>query len=242
MFKLYQNSYQKREQLRKLMDSEEWPQAIDDSLIYQDPTERAHAILSLLGGPDVLPGTRLLDFGCGSGEVVKVSSDHGVRTAVGYDIIPKEGVVTHFEEVRSKGPYDVVIVNDVLDHLVGETIKGAMEKIASVTVPFGHILVRCHPYISRTGTHLPQYGINKAYAHLVLPNLEGDYTFFTRVPIQIYQEAFAKNHLQVDYKLFNKQVLEDFFFENEDINHILGNVSQNDQMQIQNAEYVLRKV
>lgn len=243
MFDLYQNCYD----LKKILESDEWPKAVDDELLEpQDPIKKAQTILYMLVGPDFLPNAEsLLDFGCGTGETTTVAREHGVKNAVGYDIKPHEGVVTNFEEVAAKGPYDVILCNDVLDHLVNEEIHQAIQRMTSVMKPEGRIFVRCHPFASRAGTHLPLFGINKAYAHVVFPDLrkKGEYTNQILHPLMAYQEAFKSNMLHIEYQLLCKQKAEDFFEENKQLCTIFERVLKAQkymfQMRIQYAEFAL---
>ena len=238
MFDFYQNRYE----LKKLLRSQEWPQAIEEDLLTHDETARAHSIIYLMVGPDLLPKTKsLLDYGCGSNKVVEICPEYNIQNAVGYDI--QGPGVTNFQEVIDRGPYDAIIANDVLDHLVGETIDEAVIKMKSVLSPDGHIFIRCHPYISRTGTHLPSYGINKAYAHLFFPELTGEHTLKIQRPAYTYQESFYRNGLIIEYRVFCRQKIEEFFTENEQLFSVFQKITETEesyQMRLQNVEYVLR--
>jgi SAM-dependent methyltransferase len=245
MLTFHHNCY--RQLSKKLLDSEEWPKAIDDQLL--EPTnkiQRAHSILSLMVGPHILNQTEsLLDFGCGTGETVKVAPEYGIKKAIGYDVRPAEGVTTSFREVRSKGPYDVVIVNDVLDHLVDETAHEAVSKISSVIGPESRVFIRCHPYCSRTGTHLPLHGINKAYAHFFFPELKGIHTNFILNPVHNYRAVFANNQLEIEHELLCHQEVEGFFQKHEQMRYILQNALKSKEfiwhLGIQYAEFMLRQ-
>ena len=212
MLTLYQDCYNPL-LLKKLLGSAEWPQAIDEELLEPiDKTQRAHCIIDFTIGSHLSNGVEnFLDFGCGSGETVKIAPEYGVKNAVGYDIEPAEGVTTKFKEVQEKGPYDVIIVEDVLDHLIDETINDAVAKIVSVLAPGGMAFVRCHPYWSRAGTHLPAHGTNKAYAHIFFPELRGEHTNKILHPVHHYRNVFCQQGLQIAHELLCRQEVEDFF-------------------------------
>lgn len=244
MLTLYQDCYNPL--FKKLLGSTEWPQAIEEELLEpRDKTQRAHSILDFTVGPSLLSRTeKLLDFGCGSGETVQIAPEYGVKNAVGYDIEPTEGITTIFKEVQEKGPYDIIIVEDVLDHLKNETINDAVEKISSVLAPDGMAFVRCHPYWSRAGTHLPAHGINKAYAHIFFPELQGEYTNKILHPIYQYKKTFDNHQLQITQELLCRQEIENFFKDHEQMWYIFQkSLKVHDfvwQLRVQYAEFVLQ--
>lgn len=242
MFDFYQDRYQ----LKKLLYSKEWPKAIEDDLLHQNIVERANTILYLLIGPDLLPDiSSLLDFGCGDTAVIDAAAECGIKKAIAYDICPGQSIITNFEEVKSQGPFDAIIANDVLDHLQHDTVEEAIGKMISVLAPGGHIFLRCHPYTSRAGTHLPSHGLNKAYAHFFFPELVGEHTLKFPHPLFAYQEAFDKHSLIVEYRLHCRQKVEEFFTENEQLFKVFKDFTETEEcypIRIQNVEYVLRAV
>ena len=173
------------EQMRELIQSSNWPKAVPDRYIVDltskgEKYERANDILRfMITGP--LEGKRFLDFGCGEGHLSHAASVRA-EYAVGYDItapaIPEfswdveEGNVlltTSLRRMQSEGPFDVILLYDVLDHChdpveVLKTIRG-------VAKPDSLICVRCHPWCSRHGGHL-YHQMNKAFVHLVFTDTE----------------------------------------------------------------------
>ena len=82
------------------------------------------ARLSSERGPRA-PAPRILDFGCGYGTVARVLSAAGA-SCVGFEPSRERGafaracgvdVLTTLEEVASGGPYDGVVLSDVLEHV-----------------------------------------------------------------------------------------------------------------------------
>lgn len=164
--------------LRILAKSDKWPQAVPEDLICGEDEDhklaRAAGIVNEFIRTD-LTGKKLLDFGCGEGHVPYVAATLiGVDLAIGYDIENQNW--EHFQEtprlrftndinvVKNKGPFDVIVLNDVLDHATNPiaVLKSAKDVLTSN----GKIYVRCHPWTSRHGTHLYKQ-LNKAYLHLV---------------------------------------------------------------------------
>ena len=76
-------------------------------------------------------------------------------------------LTTCFEKVKSEGPYDIILIYDVLDHAKGESMSEILDRAKSVLSDDGRIYLRCHPWCGRHGGHVYRK-INKAFAHLVL--------------------------------------------------------------------------
>jgi len=216
--------------LSDLLKSDEWPEAvfqiqIADENSEKDKEERAEGIADMLLPP--LGGKKFLDFGCGEGHVAKyVSKD--ASTAVGYDIVKSgsqvweentEGFILtqNFDTVRANGPYDVILIYDVLDH-VQSTIESVLEQAKSVLAQEGRIYIRCHPWVSRHGGHAYRK-INKAFIHLVfndqeLKDLGIDLEFNNRVfmPLITYGTAIKNVNLKLESEPeLDTQEVEEFF-------------------------------
>ena len=166
--------------LLDLLMSDKWPEAAPAFLICEDTEddkmERAEGILDYIG--DNLTTRKVLDFGCGEGHVALKASETAVKS-VGYDIVksgtlaweswlkPSLGdkclLTTDFAKVAAEGPYDLVILYDVLDHCVDPV--AALNQIKSVCTPQAKIFVRCHSWMSRHGAHLYKQ-LNKAWLHV----------------------------------------------------------------------------
>ena len=166
------------EKLKKLLESDAWPAAVDSTLICdpnseEDKLNRAEGILELLI-EESLENKKFLDFGCGEGHVPFKAIEQKVSTSVGYDI--KEDahwndfknciLTTDLEIVKSNGPYDVILVYDVLDHIEQSAMVGVLTQIKDLLSDSGTVYLRTHPFCSRHATHL-YHKINKAFIHLV---------------------------------------------------------------------------
>lgn len=170
--------------LKKVLDSCEWPRAVPDFQIAdeaseKDKTERAEGIYEMI--LPSLSGKKFLDFGCGEGHVANYASK-SADFSVGYDTIrnprsifewdnkkDKFLLTTDFSKVESEGPYDTILIYDVLDH--AQDPKEVLAKAKSVLAEDGRIYVRTHPWTSRHGGHAYRK-INKAFVHLVFTEEE----------------------------------------------------------------------
>lgn len=164
------------ERLRSLLDSDAWPPAVfEEQLVDEgsesDKMDRAEAICDIMLPP--LSGVRFLDFGCGEGHVARYAS-FKAALSVGYDPAASSHwdqggdrlvLTSDLEKVASEGPYDIVLVYDVVDH-ASEEPSEVLRKAGSVLADDGRIHLRCHPWSGRHGGHLYRK-LNKAFAHLV---------------------------------------------------------------------------
>lgn len=168
------------EKIKEAFNSDKWPEAVNPNLIC-DPTsetdkvERGRGIIELMIEED-LKNLKVLDYGCGEGHCAHLAADYKTATSVGFDIVKssswdalqKEGVIltTDFGQVKENGPYDIIILFDVIDHIKGDDPVSILEKVKSVLKEGGKVYMRCHPFMSRHATHL-YHAANKAYIHLV---------------------------------------------------------------------------
>jgi 2-polyprenyl-3-methyl-5-hydroxy-6-metoxy-1,4-benzoquinol methylase len=159
------------------LDNPIWPQAVDQKLVCNsesDKFDRAETICDFFidGIP---PNAKFLDFGCGEGHLMSVAAKNGAIKSIGYDIqktgsldwesLDPNFLTTSFDKVKESGPYDIVVLYDVLDH--AEDPVEVLKQAKSVLAREGTIYVRCHPYCGRHGGHMYRQ-INKAYVHLIL--------------------------------------------------------------------------
>jgi 2-polyprenyl-3-methyl-5-hydroxy-6-metoxy-1,4-benzoquinol methylase len=171
-----------------------WPDATPPDRVVPDDSEGAQAhrgvgILAILV-PDDLRGKRFLDFGCGDGFVVQ-AAEGTADVAAGYDIAesPRWGnmptsltsiVTTNFETVGAQGPFDIVLLHDVLDHCK-DPVR-VLRDAASVCSAGGRLVIRCHPWCGRHGGHLYKQ-MNKAYLQLVFSGAELRQLGLTPLPV-----------------------------------------------------------
>jgi 2-polyprenyl-3-methyl-5-hydroxy-6-metoxy-1,4-benzoquinol methylase len=174
------------EQLKKALESDQWPEAVNPNLIC-DPTsetdknERGRGIIELMIEEE-LKGLKVLDFGCGEGHCAFLATEYGVEKAVGFDIQSQAAwskfptsenltFTTNFQEVSENGPYDIILLFDVIDHVKGAEPAKVLAQAKDLLTDGGKIYMRCHPFLSRHATHL-YHDLNKAYIHLVFTEEE----------------------------------------------------------------------
>ena len=162
--------------LKSLLMSDEWPVAVPEYLICsdseQDKIERADGVLDLLSLD--LEGKKVLDFGCGEGHLV-YEMVKKANFAIGYDLVKsgdltwEDNLTTDWQKVKEGGPYDIVILFDVLDHC--QNPVAVLEQLRDVCTTETQIHCRFHPWM---GPHAAHYykTLNKAYIHLVFTDDE----------------------------------------------------------------------
>ena len=255
------------EQLKEAVMGDKWPEAVNKNLICDpnsesDKIERGRGIIELMIEED-LNGLKFLDFGCGEGHCVHLSSEYHTELSVGYDIMPCQKwqefnsntkFTTNFSEVMADGPYDIILMFDIIDHLQKEDMSSVLKKAESVLTDKGRIYLRCHPFPSRHATHL-YHDLNKAYLHLVFtPDELREIVPYSanELPSQIISKPLAtyKKEIEsaglkeVNHREITEKV-EPFFTSPGIANRIqktLGfNSFPNFQMSLQFIDYVLEK-
>ncbi len=220
-----------------LLRSSEWPIALPEAFACHPMCEdakrkRGKGIVDLFIDQD-LNNVRFLDFGCGEGHAVCAAQEDGPSIALGYDICPSErwstlekregnGAVfsTDFGRVATLGPYDVVLLFDVLDHVTKMSPQHVLGQAASLLAENGRMYLRCHPFTSRHALHVYPH-LNKAFLHLVFtpkelsslasppliphPHIRGSR------PLDAYEAAFSGAGLRVVNRQIMTQRVEPFF-------------------------------
>jgi hypothetical protein len=218
-------------ELLELLHSDAWPAALEPQLYCDEGSEsdeiiKADGILELVLA-DFISGAKVLDFGCGSGYLpMRAATQFGARFAIGYDIVDsfaercKPFCTTNLERIAAGAPYDLIIANDVIDHLEGSTIVQTMRSISELTARSGRIFVRCHPFCSRHATHLFKV-INKAFIHLIFSPRELAMLGFrglphlrTLLPRLDYRRDFTRAGLIWEEEFIVRDEVEDFFMTN----------------------------
>jgi 2-polyprenyl-3-methyl-5-hydroxy-6-metoxy-1,4-benzoquinol methylase len=229
------------EQLRELTDlrilakSESWPLAMDENKIVQDTEEEklhhsAQYINFVL--KNKIYEKKVLDFGCKEGHLGYVASTlFNTSLMCSYDLEnhnwdhfeKSENLIytNNWDDVVSHGPYDVININDVIDH--SQEFDKSLEKIIKVKSESGRIYVRCHPWTSRHGGHLENQ-LNKAYLHLVFTENElyqlgvkpTNVAMFTD-PLATYSNLFKQAGLTIMREYIHRKSVELFFVHNPTI-------------------------
>jgi len=255
------------EQLKKALNSEAWPEAVNPNLICdmnseKDKVERARGIIELMIEED-LNGLKFLDYGCGEGYCVSMATGYKTKASLGYDLKAspewKQGnsftLTTDFNVIKANAPYDIILLFDVLDHLKDETPVSVLRKLKDLLADKGKIYMRVHPYISRHGTHL-YHSLNKAYAHLVFTESELKELLVTEpehqeesigvlYPIRSYGEFVDQSGLKVVNRRDLTERVEPFFKIPRIAQRIMQNTQFGDfpefQMSLQFIDYILEK-
>lgn len=230
------NSEQEFEELKKLLYSEEWPEAvlefqIVDRQFEEEKMDRAEGVVDILV-TESLENKKFLDFGCGEGHMAKYASKEA-SFAVGYDIKKPENatwenkeekllLTTDLEKVKQEGPYDIIMIYDVLDHMQGS--GQILDQAKNLLSDGGKIYLRCHPWCGRHGGHLYRQ-LNKAFVHVVFSDEEleklglkqEEETHKIKFPIMEYSKMIQAANLKVENKEpdIEKQKHEDFFEKNK---------------------------
>lgn len=231
--------------LRQFIANPAWIPAVPPDLIcdensYEDKMDRARGIRDIFNPSFNYEGKKVLDLGTGYGHLVQAISEKNPAIVVGYDVknefqvgnSEKSILTTSWDEVVKNGPYDFIMIYDVLDHAIDETPQNILIKAKSVLTSNGIIRMRCHPFISKHGGHA-YTKINKAYAHLILTEAEmkeigHDFKNFPTIrvttPLKTYSSFISGAGLKtVDHKVVNEPA--DGFF-------LTGNVSDRIKMNL----------
>lgn len=221
--------------LKSLLASDSWPRAVDPNLICDQESEtdkisRAEGILELLVEKD-LKDKKFLDFGCGEGHVPYKALVQEPTIAVGLDIEAnahwenfgkndKLIFTDKLEVAQQHGPYDAILVYDVIDHLPLEKCVSTLQQVKDLLDENGTVYVRTHPFCSRHATHL-YHTVNKAFIHLIFTRQELEEMGYecpdnARVlyPIRDYGDMFEKAGFTISHHNILREKVEPFFVKN----------------------------
>ena len=211
--------------LLDLLESPEWPEAVAPFLICseteEDKFERAEGILDYLNFD--VKDKKVCDFGCGEGHFA-IQASKKASLSVGYDI-KQSGIhqwetnspllTTNLDVAIQNGPYDFVVLYDVLDHT--NNPKEALKNVLKLCHPNTEIFTRCHSWMSRHGGHLYRT-LNKAWVHLVfteeeirLMGIEPEYCYKYYLPLLTHKAWFESCNMKRVKEDVIKSVVEPFF-------------------------------
>jgi SAM-dependent methyltransferase len=212
--------------LRDELESDRWPAAVDQQMICRDELqfrERAEGILNIVVGEDLKDRT-FLDYGCGEGHVTVMAKERGA-TVVGYDLEPKWKsdlaiFTTDFETVRKQGPYEIILLHDVLDHIQSIDPVTALQQVRALMGRETRVYIRNHPWCARHGGHVYE-DVNKAFVHLVFDDVEltrltgvqSAYNIKVSRPLDTYRHWFKMAELEVKSEIPIRRDVEKFFLE-----------------------------
>lgn len=214
--------------LKSFLYGETWPAANDPEYEANCDFVKKAFLDSELTNRTISKNEKFLDYGCGNGNCISTIAQNYDCKCFGYDIFQHENwanleninFTNSYEELMSSGPYDVVMINDVLDDVRGESPVVFLNKISSVTSADAEFYVRCCPWISISGNEICTK-LNKAFVHLVFTEEElndidplvSNHRFPITTPIKTYANYFEKSKLKIVYA--KKTIINvDQFFKN----------------------------
>jgi 2-polyprenyl-3-methyl-5-hydroxy-6-metoxy-1,4-benzoquinol methylase len=228
---------------KTMLNSEAWPNAVAKELICddnneQDKFDRATGIVNVFIS-ELVENKKFLDFGCGFGHVPFSAHINKAKVSVGYDISDNFSVneqqnlvlTNNWQKVIDNGPYDIITMFDVMDHLIDETPVNVLLNLKTVLSPNGKLYVRYHPFISRHGSHLYKK-INKAYLHLVftpeeikamIPDYVPESSPPVVQPLKIYSTIPVLSGLKIEKEYITRTPVENFFKHGEIAKRIVEN-------------------
>jgi len=175
------------DRLKSLVLNPEWPHAVPPNQLCPPDSElekcrRAEGIIELMMERSA-KGCRVLDLGCGEGHTtLQIAQDNPI-IGVGYDPV-QQGILewgkqidnwiltNDWKHVEANGPYDIVLIYDVIDHMESVDVAlDVMTKVHKLMDKKGRAFIRCHPWITRHGGHL-YHQLNKAWIHLIFTDEE----------------------------------------------------------------------
>jgi len=220
--------------LIELFHGDTWPEAAPDSDVCdpkseKDKQDRAEDIVRT-----VFHGSfwdrNFLDVGCGQGHVCEFVAKHcAPKVSMGYDIArpgrlwkqEQNGfqLVNDWATVEKNGPYQTILLYDVLDHTAdADAAIELLKKVEAVCAPHSTVFIRNHPWSSRHGGHL-YHKANKAFAHLVFDEDELKEMGWEKIPpvqhvthpIATYNKWLSKAGFEQTQPKRIDDELEDFF-------------------------------
>jgi len=211
-------------------NSEEWPEATNPSLIVTDDSEKKFRAMQIVASLECdFTGKSILDCGCGDGHVTYELSKTAKNVA-GYDISKndrwssfndnnflfsdKKSVI---EKYAIENPFDIVILNDVLDHVIGEDPTDLLLWVSKILKKDGIAHVRLHPWTSRHGGHLYEQ-VNRAFLHLAMTpdelmknGIKLEHNQKVSRPIAVYEKWFSQSGFSFDDRNIKTDKVDDYF-------------------------------
>lgn len=257
--------------LKRMLASDDWPTAVHPNLIADKNSEedkqlRSDNILSTVVTTS-LTGKKFLDFGCGQGHTSYATVLQNPTISIGYDIVdndwqhfpasPLVKLTNDMEVVRSHGPYDIILLYDVIDHIVNSDQLTILKIIKTLLSSNGKVYLRCHPWCSRHATHIYRT-CNKAFAHIIFNNEQltkmghtGLPTTYITHPGMTYEGWIGNAGLNVEKKTLITRPIEQYFMQDilatrikrhwssSPISHLAAGAFPDYQLEMEFIDYVL---
>lgn len=213
----------------------EWPIAVPKHMIISPSDQkvkqyRAAQIISIINTP--IANIKVLDLGCGDGSVSKEMAKSAAKV-IGYDIKKSEywadgdnlTFTDQIDVVNANGPYDLILLYDVVDHLENTGPDLLFQWVNSLLSDNGKGFARFHPWTSKHGSHLYEK-INKAYLHLAL------------TPDELAQAGYVAEH---NLKITRPMATYDSFFENNGLS-IVQRKGHSDKIDEYVSEHLIERI
>ncbi|RTK95657.1 MAG: methyltransferase domain-containing protein [Neisseriaceae bacterium] len=249
--------------LKEMLFSENWPIAVNPNLICnlseESKKNRAIDVIDLIIEKKLSSKEKFLDLGCKEKYCLKAAEQKYGCQCVGFNenfISSKESenifISNSLEEIKKMGTYDAILLFDIIDHSKYDPVN-LLKTAANLLSPNGRIYMRCHPWISRHGTHLYRK-LNKAFMHLVfkdeeikelIENYEPEENKKIIKPLLRYNYFISESGLIQESRSEVKEPVESFFKTKIIKERIIENTSKKDffefQMGLSFIDYVLKK-
>ena len=214
------NNKNKYTNMKATLEESFWPCAVHPNMICKkgEKSDFARGIVEHMID-EKMSGKRILNFGFEDYPVSKIiSKEYNPEISVGFSFFrlgkknKKNLLLTNdIEDVQENGPYDIILIYDVIDHIQEDPVD-ILKEAKDLLKKNGTIYVRFHPFCSRNALHL-HHDLNKAYIHLlftgkeldmIVPNNKKKYNRGIINP-SLYDDYKKTSGLKVKYK---REVLE----------------------------------
>lgn len=243
--------------LRIMAKSKEWAEAYDEKICSVDNLRK---FIETISTP--INNKNILEFGCNDNELASLlKNECGAKKVVSYDLdlckFKQENIndqkiiyTENFRIVQQNAPYDIIIANDILDHV--ENPVHWLKQMSSLMEENSRLFVRFHPYTSRNGTHLGNQ-INKAYIHLIFSDDElatfGVSNKFTKEIVDLkvsYEKFIEASGLKIIKHSVKKNPVDIIFLTDKRIvnrlrKHLPVETNINDVLEVEYIDYELMK-
>jgi 2-polyprenyl-3-methyl-5-hydroxy-6-metoxy-1,4-benzoquinol methylase len=217
------SGYSDFDKLRVLVKSPSWPAAVDEKLICTTEDHKIDRAEGVVNGIILTPliNKKFLDFGCGDNYIADAAASQGAKLAIGYDPNPEKRnsrVFSDLGQVVEQGPFDVILLYDVVDHLADPNF--VFGELSNLCREGTEVYVTCHPTCSRHGSHFYRE-FNKAFLQIIFTEEElKDFGLNLEQPVQVVDQAyynalFRRNKLAFRSLDVRSNPVENFFFSSD---------------------------
>jgi cyclopropane fatty-acyl-phospholipid synthase-like methyltransferase len=200
-----------------------WPLAVKPVFFCDPDEEKLKADIFIDRFLELKPNMKILDFGCKSKHLVyQIKKRTTAELIKGFSFdknseLDIQDFVFTKEELMFNAPYDLIILNNVIDLLSNEQeVLQTLKEVNSILKNNGRVFIRCCPWCSRYAKIVD----NLAFKHF----FESSSTIKV-IDVKMYEKWFDQVALSTVRSNIEKQNVEDFFLSKEflsQINNIFG--------------------